>query len=129
MFIENYSRSDHRGAQAQPKFTGHSGSTYGCSNKDDGDGREYSVAIEYRGTEDGQDFYWVSYTIPSGPAAATASSEIAYFGLEIELWRDSQWRIGIRPHTPTGEPDGAANRSQPIRSEKNSTPSAVDSGR
>lgn len=97
VFIENYARSDHRGAQAQPKFTGHSGSTYGCSIKNDNDGREYSVAIEYRGTEDGHDFYWVSYTIPSGPAANTVSQEIAYFDLENELWRDSQWRVGIRP--------------------------------
>jgi len=36
------------------------GVTDSISIKDDGDGREYSAAIEYRGTEHGHDFYWIT---------------------------------------------------------------------
>jgi hypothetical protein len=134
IFIENYARSTHRGAQTQPdlknlKPDGQSRDSWACRIKDDGDGAEYSAAIEYKGTEDGRDFYLVTYTRPSGAAAITASNEIAFADREIELWRDSQWRIGVRPRGQGGEPDGAANRSQPLHSETNQTSAAAGSGR
>jgi hypothetical protein len=97
MFIENYAHSNHAKAQAYPQFMGHSGATSGCSLKDAADGHEYSVTLEYRGTENGHDFYWANYSVPSGLAIVSTASEIAYFGTEINLWTNSQWRIGIRP--------------------------------
>ncbi len=97
MFIENYAHSDQPKAQATPQFLGHAGATYGCNLKDAGDGREYSVSLEYRGTENSHDFYWANYSVPSGLAIISTASEIAYFGTEINLWTNSQWRIGIRP--------------------------------
>jgi hypothetical protein len=97
MFIENYAHSNHAKAQGYLQFMGHAGVTSGCSIKD-ADGREYSVALEYRGTENSHDFYWASYSVPSGLAIISTASEIAYFGSEIDLWTNSQWRIGIRPH-------------------------------
>jgi hypothetical protein len=133
IFVSNYAVSAHRGVQAHPdvqglKLDGHSRNTYSCSAKDTG-GPDYGAAIEYKGTEAGKDYYLATITAPSGAAGVPAPAEIGYEGREIELWRDSQWRIGIRPQVQSCELDGAANGSQPIRSETNRTSAAAGSRR
>jgi hypothetical protein len=92
------------------------------------DDRAYSATLDYKGSEGGKDFYLVTLTAPPGAVEVPAPAEIAYDGRQIELWSDSKVRINIRPR-PSGEPDGAANRSQPGSSETNRTSAAAGSGR
>jgi hypothetical protein len=86
-----------------------------------------SVKIEYRGTQSDKDYYWISLTAPPGVGPVPAPAEIAYAGREIELWTEAGWRVRMCP-VPSGEPDGAAKGSQPIRPETNAAPSAAGSG-
>lgn len=57
----------------------------------------YSVVIEYKGTQNERDYYWVALTLPQGAVGVPAPAEIAYDGQPIELWSDSKASIGIRP--------------------------------
>ncbi len=90
-------------------------------------GPQCSARLEYRGTQDGKDYYWIVLTPPPGVGPAPAPAEIAYAGREIELWQEAGWRVRMCP-VPSGEPDGAAKGSQPIRSETNTAPPAAGTG-
>ena len=57
----------------------------------------YSVVLEYKGTQNEKDYYWVALTLPQGAVGVPAPTEIAYDGQPITLWSDSKSRIGIRP--------------------------------
>jgi len=57
----------------------------------------YSVVIEYKGTQNERDYYWVALTLPQGAVGVPAPAEIAYDGQPIELWSDSKASIGIHP--------------------------------
>ncbi len=92
-----------------------------------GDGQECSARIEYRGTQSDKDYYRVTLTPPPGVGPVPAPAEIAYEGREIELWQEAGWRVRMCP-APSGEPDGAAKESQPIRSETNTAPPAAGAG-
>jgi hypothetical protein len=57
----------------------------------------YSAALDYKGSQDGRDYYWIGLTLPQGAVGVPAPSEIAYNGQLIELWSDSKASIGIHP--------------------------------
>jgi len=57
----------------------------------------YSASIDYKGTQNGRDYYWVALTLPQGAVGVPAPAEIAYDGQPIELWSDSKVSIGIHP--------------------------------
>jgi len=60
-------------------------------------GLAYSAAIEYKGTQNDRDYYWVALTLPQGAVGVPAPAEIAYDGQPIGLWSDSKASIGIQP--------------------------------
>ena len=62
----------------------------------DGDAA-YSVAIEYKGTQNERDYYLVTLTAPQGAVGVPAPAEIAYDGRQTEIWKDSKESIGFRP--------------------------------
>jgi hypothetical protein len=57
----------------------------------------YSVVIEYKGTQNERDYYWVALTLPQGAVGVPAPAEIAYDGQPIKLWSDSKASICIQP--------------------------------
>jgi hypothetical protein len=57
----------------------------------------FSAAIEYKGTQNGTDYYLTTLTAPQGTVGIPAPEEVPYSGQQIELWGDSKDRIGIRP--------------------------------
>jgi hypothetical protein len=57
----------------------------------------YSAVIEYKGTQNERDYYWIALTLPQGAVGVPAPAEIAYDGQPIELWSDSKASIGIHP--------------------------------
>jgi len=67
----------------------------------------YSATIEYKGTQNEKDYYWVTLTAPPKAVGVPAPAEIAYDGLQIELWSDSRERIGIRPYSPNTKAAGS----------------------
>lgn len=60
---------------------------------------QYSARIEYKGTKDGNDYYSFTITYPVENNITSFTEEIIYKGDDIEIWRDSEYRIGIRPRT------------------------------
>jgi len=128
-FINNYALSEHRGSRTHHDVSGlkPDGRVRWKDQVAEEGAAPYSAAFEYKGTEDGKDHYLVTVKVPS--ASTPQLKEIAYDGRELEIWRDSEWRIGMRPRRAGGEPDDAANGSQPIRSETLRTSSAAASRR
>jgi hypothetical protein len=57
----------------------------------------YSVVVEYKGTQNERDYYWVALTLPQGAVGVPAPAEVAYNGQPVELWSDSKASIGIHP--------------------------------
>jgi hypothetical protein len=80
-------------------FSPGSGETYACAMRDL-KGQECSASIQYRGTENGKDYYFATITAPPGAVGVPAPAEIAYEGRKIEIWKDSAWLIRMGPKRP-----------------------------
>lgn len=57
----------------------------------------YSASIEYLGRKPDGDLYNVTISFPIAGTTKTLSRELVYAGGNIELLRDTECRIGIRP--------------------------------
>ncbi len=59
----------------------------------------YSVSLEYLGRKPDGDLYNVTISFPIAETPKTLSRELVYSGGDVELLRDTEYRIGIRPKT------------------------------
>jgi len=59
----------------------------------------YTLKLTYKGTQGGNDHYMASISQTLDSETQTIEESIVYQGKDIELFKDQDWRIGVRPHT------------------------------
>jgi len=106
------------------------GFDYGDSSKVDWTS---DVTWRFLRCDDKNDVYTVEWTFrPKRGASVTKTKEVSFDGTQAVRVFENQWQvISIEPGsiTTNSQPDGAANGSQPIRSQTNTTSSAAGSRR
>lgn len=98
VYINQFTLSPTNGATFRPSFTSPTNSHASGSTNQEGK-PPYSADITYLGTKDGVDHYSFITTYPVAGGMKSETKEIYYSGTEIEIFRDSEYRIGIRPST------------------------------
>ena len=61
---------------------------------------QYTINIECKGSKSGFDHYHILISYPSEGHLVSFSKDIVYEGNDIELFKDSMYKIGIRPRPP-----------------------------
>ena len=61
-------------------------------------GIEYKVELRYKGTQSGKDYYDLKITYPQNKTVRTISKKLIYEGSGIEIFRDDEYCIYIRPY-------------------------------
>ncbi|MFT5107177.1 MAG: beta-lactamase regulating signal transducer with metallopeptidase domain [Pseudoalteromonas tetraodonis] len=94
VFLNEHTASEFKGSIYRPNL----------SDWDDEDayfkcGTEYQVEIRYKGTKSGKDYYLLKITHPQGDGVRTIPKRLIYEGAEVEVFRDDEYRICIRPRT------------------------------
>ena len=59
----------------------------------------YTLKLTYKGTQGGNDHYLTSISYPLDSVVHTGEKSIIYQGEELDIFKDHDWRIGIRPYT------------------------------
>jgi len=59
----------------------------------------YTAKLEYKGTAADGDHYSVTISYPIDSNMETIELNTVFTGTEVELFKDTQYRIGIRPRT------------------------------
>ena len=106
VYVNQFTLSPTNGSILRPNFTGPSITNVSTSTNQK-DKPPYGAKISYIGTKDGIDHYLVVITYPVGEEMKSETKEIFYRGSDIEIFRDSEYRIGIRPSTEKRTEQGA----------------------
>lgn len=101
LYINNYVLGPNQGSTMRPNFSQWAADVKTkFSTSTSLEGRPtYSATIEYLGRAPDGDLYNVSITFPTAETNQTIVRELVYSGGEVELLRDAEYRIGIRPRT------------------------------
>lgn len=101
LYINNYVLGPNQGSKMRPNFSQWAADVKTkFSTSTNLEGRPtYSATIEYLGRAPDGDLYNVSITFPTAETKQTIVRELVYSGGEVELLRDAEYRIGIRPRT------------------------------
>lgn len=100
VYVNQHTISPTNGSTLRPNFTGPS-NTYVSTSTNQKDKPPYSAKVSYIGTKDGVDHYSVTIGYPVGEEMRSETKDIFYSGAEIEIFRDAEYRIGIRPSART----------------------------
>lgn len=101
VYINRYTLSPTDGAIGRPNlsyWSKNSKMTYFYSLDSNGE-VPYKAKITYKGKHEGKDHYVTHISYPSETGIQTSERTIVYEGKDIELYKDSTHRIGIRPLT------------------------------
>ncbi len=101
LYINNYVLGPNQGSTMRPNFSQWAADVKTkFSTSTNLEGRPtYSATIEYLGRAPDGDLYNISITFPTAETNQTIVRELVYSGGEVELLRDAEYRIGIRPRT------------------------------
>jgi len=101
VYINQYTLSPTQGAIGRPNLeiwrpNVHTVHTYSTNQE----GKPpYTAKLEYKGTAPEGDHYFVTITHPIDSNVETIELNTVFTGTEIEFFKDTQYRIGIRPRT------------------------------
>ncbi|GAT33075.1 hypothetical protein TSACC_21480 [Terrimicrobium sacchariphilum] len=101
LYINNYVLGPNQGSTTQPDFSRWSPDVktkFSATTSEEGK-PPYSASIEYLGRKPDGDLYNVTISFPIAGTTKTLSRELVYPGGDVELLRDTEYRIGIRPKT------------------------------
>lgn len=101
IYLNRYTISPEQGAISRPYpsiWAPNAGVGYSFGVGEIGE-PQYSASIEYKGTKNGSDYYSITIIYPAKNHIASFTKEIIYKGDDIEIWRDSEYRAGVRPRT------------------------------
>lgn len=101
LYINNYVLGPNQGSTTRPNLSQWSPDVktkFSTTTNQEGK-PPYSASLEYLGRKPEGDFYNITISFPAAGTIKTASHELVYSGGAVELLRDSEYRIGIRPKT------------------------------
>lgn len=101
LYINNYVLGPNQGSKTRPNLAQWSPDVktkFSTSTRMEGR-PAYSASLEYLGRAPDGDLYNISITFPTAETTQTIVRKLVYSGGEVELLRDAEYRIGIRPRT------------------------------
>jgi len=101
VYINHYTLSENQGTLGKPNFHAWNPSvkwefTYSMNYADT---LPYTAMLKYLGTRNGDDHYKITLSCPKGSDVETSEHIVIYKGSDVELFKDHDYRIGIRPRT------------------------------
>lgn len=66
-----------------------------------GSAQSYSLKVNYEGTQNNEDCYSITILFPNGNSRGAFIKRIFYNGKGIEIWKNSEYKVGFRPRTET----------------------------
>ena len=99
LYINQYALGPNQGAILRPNFsnwTAESRTKNTASTNQEGK-QPYSATLQYLGRKPDADVYSVTISFPRNGSFKTTTQELHYSGSDVEIWRDDQYRIGLRP--------------------------------
>lgn len=101
LYINNYVLGPNQGSTTRPNLSQWSPDVktkFSTSTNQEGK-PPYSASFEYLGRKPDGDLYNVTISFPVAGTTKTLARELVYTGGDVELLRDTEYRIGIRPRT------------------------------
>ena len=101
LYINQYALGPNQGAILRPDYsnwTAESKIKNAASTNQEGK-PPYSATIQYLGRKPDADVYSLTISFPRDGGSETFTQEVQYYGSDVEIWRDDQYRIGLRPST------------------------------
>ena len=105
VYINQYSLSPTQGVIGRPNFEAWSPNVqdiHTFSTNQEGE-PPYAAKIEYKGTAPDGDHYLITISHPAQNNMETIALSKIYNGAEIELFKDDEYRIGIRPRSDNSD--------------------------